>query len=71
MAQIVLNVKDANVEAVMHILDNLKDGLIDDISSNIKKKHSKYQPRNQIVKESEKPTGKYVTPLEYKKRIKQ
>ena len=71
MAQITLEIKDENVSTVLNILENLKDGLIDNIETNaIQKKRVRYQPNNNaIVNENQKPTGKYVSPTEYRRKI--
>jgi len=78
MNEIKLLVDDKNLQIVLSILDNLKDGLITEIQTNGKKAKSKttqYQPRtNTIIKEEESGTadksGKYINPLAYKQRLK-
>ncbi len=70
MKQIILNVKDENLDTVLTILDNLKAGLIDNISSDAKKTlHTRYVPKSsEIVREGAKPQGKYISKAEYQKR---
>jgi len=71
MAQITLNLKDENTTIVLSILENLKDGLIDTIeTSTVNKKRARYQPNhNTIINETQKPTGKYVSSSEYKRKL--
>ena len=72
MNQITLNVKDENFSTVLNILENLKDGLIDNIEADkVSKKRVRYQPNNNtIISENQKPTGKYASKTEYKSRLK-
>ncbi len=71
MGKIVLNIKDENIDTVLNILGNLKDGLIGSIEHNAKKTHARYQPKmTTIIKENEKPKGKYLSPGQYRKAIK-
>ena len=72
MSQIILNVKDKNISTVLTILENLKDGLIDNIESNeTSKKRARYQPNNNaIISENQSPNGKYASKSEYKSRLK-
>jgi len=73
MAKIVLEIKDENIDSVMSILENLKDGLISSITLEGKQpvKSTKYQPKqNTIIRENETPQGKYIDPAAYKKRLK-
>lgn len=72
MSQIILNLKDENTDIVLNILENLKDGLIDNIETNTTiKKRVNYQPNNKtIINETEKPTGKYASKAQYKSRLK-
>lgn len=74
MKKILLSVDDKNLETVMGILTNLKEGLINNIESDGVKKTRKttYLPKqDKIVSENEKPTGKYLSPSQYKNRSKQ
>ena len=78
MNEIKLSVDDKNIETVLTILNNLKDGLIDDIQTNGKTnkiKTTQYQPKtNSIIREENSGTndtsGKYVNPSAYKQRLK-
>lgn len=74
MQEIKLKVEDKNVETLMMILENLKDGLIAEIISS-SKTSTRYQPKfNRVIKESESGTadtsGKYINPATYKQRLK-
>ena len=74
MQEIKLKVEDKNVETLMMILENLKDGLIAEITSS-SKTSTRYQPKlNRVIKESESGTadtsGKYINPATYKQRLK-
>jgi len=71
MPQITLDIKDENTTIVLNILENLKDGLIDNIETNsLTKKRVRYQPNNNtIINENQKPTGKYVSASEYKRKL--
>jgi len=74
MQEIKLQVEDKNLETVMLILNSLKDGLISDITSSLKRS-TQYQPKlNKIIKENESGTadtsGKYINPALYKQRLK-
>ena len=71
MSKITLDVKDENINTVLNILENLKDGLIDAIDTSSVTKKVKYQPSNKdIIGENEKPSGKYASRTEYKSRLK-
>jgi len=74
MQKITLKVEDKNVETLIMILENLKDGLIAEITSSAKTS-TQYQPKlNRVIKESESGTadtsGKYISPSIYKQRLK-
>jgi len=71
MAQITIDLKDKNISTVLNILENLKDGIIDNIhTSTITKKRNRYQANNNdIINEDQKPTGKYVSASEYKRKL--
>lgn len=76
MQEIKLKVEDENLETVMTILENLKDGLISDINSTGKtRRTAQYKPKtNTIIGEEESGTadtsGKYINPAAYKQRLK-
>ena len=76
MKEIKLKVEDENLETVLMILNNLKDGLISDINSTGKTRAiSSYKPKtNKIILEENSgtadTTGKYINPAAYKKRLK-
>jgi len=84
MAKIVLNVSDESLGTVITILNNLKDGLIEniDINTTLEKsvekkvqKHTRYQPKtNKVIYEDEqeqlKSLGKYIDSSEFKKRLR-
>lgn len=72
MQKIVLNVRDENMATVMHILKNLKEGLIDGIDGETLKATRKesYTPKQgKIISEDEKPSGKYASRSSYKNRL--
>ena len=78
MNTITLSVEDKNLEIVMNLIENLKDGLINDISLNsekIKNRPTQYQPKaNTIIREENSGTndtsGKYVNANAYRQRLK-
>ena len=75
MQEIKLKVSDENLETLMIILNNLKDGLILNIESNAKVRSSQYKPKiNTIIKEEDSVTadssGKYINPATYKQKLK-
>ena len=72
MSQIILNVKDENISTVLSILENLKEGLIDNIQANTTtQKRVKYQANNNaIINENQNPSGKYASKSVYKSRLK-
>ena len=75
MNTIKLSVEDKDLELVLSIVNNLKDGLISDIE--VQKNHSyktKYQPKTkQIILEEDASTsslqGKYLNPKAYKQKL--
>ncbi|MBN2816594.1 MAG: hypothetical protein JXQ67_07915 [Campylobacterales bacterium] len=77
MSKIVLDVHEHNVEIVLNILENLKDGLITKIECDGVKKykqHTQYKPKlNKITYESESGTndqhGKYLSAAAYKRKL--
>ena len=76
MAKITLEVASKNVDIVMTILQNLKEGLIEDIM--IDKKRSYNKPKRiepvKPLQEAPQPvsvsTGKYIDPQTFKERLK-
>ncbi len=77
MNEIKLSVDDKNLEIVLNILNNLKDGLITNIENNSKTKvrTTQYQPKvKTIIKEEDSATNdssaKYVSASAYKQRLK-
>ncbi len=70
MKQLILNVKDENLDTVVMILENLKKGLIEKIEYDGKKQMlSRYQPKqNGVVREGQMPSGKYISKDEYQRR---
>jgi hypothetical protein len=71
MKKIVLNIKDENMDTILNILENLKDGLIDSMEYDCKKAKVRYQPKTTtIVRENQKPEGKYLSSREYRKTVK-
>ena len=72
MSKITLEVNEKNLETVLLMLGNFKEGLIDNIVTDKKstKRASTYQPReNKIVKEGQLIRGKYLDKDSYKKRL--
>ena len=67
MQEINLKVEDKNVETLMMILENLKDGLIAEITSSTKTSMRYQHKLNRVIKESESGTadtsGKYKNSL--------
>jgi len=78
MNEIKLIVDDKNLAVVTTILNNLQDGLINNIEVNGKsstQRTSQYKARtNTIIREEESgtndKTGKYANPATYKNRLK-
>jgi hypothetical protein len=77
MNEIKLSVDDKNLETVLTVLKNLKDGLIVSIETNgtsVKAKHTQYQPKMKtIMKDDDFGTsdssGKYINATAYKQRL--
>jgi len=71
MTQIILDIKDENIDTVLNIIANLKVGLINNIETTTQtKKRVRYQANNNvIINEDQKPTGKYVSTAEYKRKL--
>ena len=78
MNEIKLSVDDKNLDMVLTILNNLKDGLITNIQTNGKHSRAKatqYQPKtNAIIREENSGindrSGKYINPASYKQKLK-
>ena len=75
--EIKLTVDGKNLETVLTILENLKDGLITKIEtdSKVQVKTTQYKPKtNTIIREENSGTndssGKYANPAAYKQRLK-
>jgi len=76
MNEIKLSVNDENLETVITILNNLKDGLISNIQTNgkVKVRATQYQPKtNTIIREENSGTndsnGKYINASAYKQKL--
>ena len=75
MNTIKLSIEDKNLDLVLSIINNLKDGLISDIEIDKKNKYkTKYQPKTkQIILEENTSTsslqGKYLNPKAYKQKM--
>ncbi|MFT7005166.1 MAG: hypothetical protein ACJAWW_002539 [Sulfurimonas sp.] len=77
MNKVILSVDDENLETVLMILSNLKNGLIREITTDaqvIKVKSTQYKPKvKTIIREEDSGTndknGKYINPSAYKKRL--
>lgn len=77
MAKITLNIADENLQTVLTVLENLKDGLIQDmdVDKTSKTPRTSYKPRtNKVIYEdeqmSEATSGKYINAASFKKRMK-
>ncbi len=79
MNEIKLSVDDENLETVLTVLNNLKDGLIKTVDVNgeegTKKRATQYKPKtNTIIREENSGTndisGKYLNPNAYRQRLK-
>jgi hypothetical protein len=77
MNEIKLSVDDKNLEIVMTVLENLKDGLISNISTSgakTKSRPTQYQPKtNTIIREENSGTndssGKYASATAYRQKL--
>ncbi len=72
MKQIILNVEDKELQTLMTILNNLKEGLIHSIDGQAPKKSrpGKYNPKvGKAIDEREKPAGKYASKAAYKSKL--
>lgn len=79
MNEIKLLVDNKNLDTVLNLINNLKDGLITsikvDTNAKTKIRNIQYQPKNnKIIREEDSGTngssGKYVNASAYKKRLK-
>ena len=77
MKKINIEISDNNLETVLLILQNLKEGLILNIETEKKniKASTSYKPKeNKVIYEDEQMTGKlsgkYANPATYKNRLK-
>lgn len=77
MGKITLEVDNENIDKVLLILENLKDGLVLDIDVNkrVSKYNTQYKPKtNKVIYENEQMTDKvstkYLDPTSYKKRLR-
>ena len=71
MKEITLHVNDENVETLLNILNNLKEGLIVDMTSTHSvKAPTKYTPpTNKVILEGDSAKGKYINASAYKQRL--
>ncbi len=84
MAKIILDISDKNLSTVLNILENLKAGLIQNISTNSKIVTGKYMSNDtykhkintkkiledEFISNKKISTEKYLNPNEYKNRLK-
>ena len=70
MAKITLDVNEKDLKTVLNILENLKDGLIKNISTN--KQYNQVKPISSSINNNKSSnTGKrYLSPEEFKNRLK-
>lgn len=74
MSKITIEVEKKNVDTVLSILNNLKDGLIlnIEVDKNALKSKSLYQPKLKTMTSEDAPSGgKYMSVATYKKRLKE
>jgi len=76
MKKITLSVNDDNLETLLTVLNNLKEGLVHSLEIDGKKPvvSTQYKPKaNRIIREEESGTndssGKYLNPMAYKQRL--
>lgn len=72
MAKVTLDVDEKNVTIIKHILENLKDGLI----NNMEISQRRYTPKNKpleddFIQKKSASQGKYISPEQYRKKINQ
>ncbi len=77
MKEIKLSVESQNIETVMTILHNLKEGLVSKIELDgtvTKTRQTQYKPKVKAVDEKDSgpndKSGKYASPIAYKARLK-
>lgn len=71
MAKIVLDISEKNIDTVKNILDNLKDGLINNIEVQQRKYVAKNKPlEDDFIPKSKASSGKYLSPSDFKNRTK-
>lgn len=75
MNEIKLSVEDKNIDTVLTILNNIKNGLIYEMQTTSNSKaNTSYTPKNnKVILEENSSTsnlrGKYINPAAYKKRV--
>ena len=73
MSKITIDVNNNNLDTVLLILNNLKNGLIEniDVDKGAEKHSTTYNPKtNKVIYENEKLDGKYLNPANFKKRLR-
>ena len=76
MAKITLEVQNKNIDIVMTILQNLKEGLIEEIEVDKKRSYNKPKRIEPVKPLQDAPqpvsiaTGKYIDPQTFKERLK-
>ena len=76
MAKITLEVNDKKLDTVLNILQNLKEGLIEEISVDKKRSYnrSKQTTEARPIQSTPQPvsisTGKYIDPQTFKERLR-
>lgn len=76
MAKIILQVNDKELDTLMNILRNLKEGLVEDITVDKKRYYKKLKSGEPLkpLQSSPQPvnvsTGKYIDPQTFKERLK-
>ena len=74
MSKITLQVKDSELQTVLTILKNLKEGLVQSIEvdgQETQSRQTRYQPKSDkvVVAEGERPSGKYLSKDAYRARL--
>jgi hypothetical protein len=69
LAKIILEIEDKNLDTVLHIINNLKEGLISNVEVDKKRVYNKPKP---IQQEPLKPVSgsKYIDAKTFKERLK-
>lgn len=73
MSKITIDVKSENIQVILSILENLKDGLVENIEvdKSVSRYKPAYQPKaNKVIKENEPVSGKYIDSASFKQRLK-